>query len=64
MARSGCVYLLVGFESGDQTTLQGIRKSFNKTLHYHDLIRSLQQRGITRARLFCVWVRPRRRQRI
>ena len=47
MARSGCVYLLVGFESGDQATLQGIRKSFNKTLHYHDLIGSLQQRGIT-----------------
>jgi radical SAM superfamily enzyme YgiQ (UPF0313 family) len=47
MARSGCVYLLVGFESGDQTTLQGIRKNFNKTLHYRDLIRSLQQRGIT-----------------
>jgi len=47
MARSGCVYLLVGFESGDQTTLQGIRKNFNKTLHYRDLIRSLQSRGIT-----------------
>jgi radical SAM superfamily enzyme YgiQ (UPF0313 family) len=47
MARSGCVYLLVGFESGDQTTLQGIRKNFNKTPYYHDLIRSLQRRGIT-----------------
>jgi radical SAM superfamily enzyme YgiQ (UPF0313 family) len=47
MARSGCVYLLVGFESGNQTTLQGIRKSFNKTLRYRDLITSLQQRGIT-----------------
>jgi radical SAM superfamily enzyme YgiQ (UPF0313 family) len=47
MVRSGCVYLLVGFESGDQATLQGIRKSFNKTLRYHDLIRSLQARGIS-----------------
>ncbi len=47
MARSGCVYLLVGFESGVQTTLQGIRKNFNKTLHYHDLIRSLKGRGIS-----------------
>ena len=47
MARSGCVFLLVGFESGDQATLQTIRKNFNKTLHYHDLIRSLQRRGIT-----------------
>ena len=34
MVRSGCVYLLVGFESGDQATLQGIRKNFNKTLRY------------------------------
>ena len=47
MARSGCVYLLVGFESGNQATLQGIRKNFNKTLDYHHLIRSLQNRGIT-----------------
>ena len=47
MARSGCVYLLVGFESGNQTTLQGIRKNFNKTLNYRDLIHSLQRRGIT-----------------
>ena len=47
MARSGCVYLLVGFESGDQTTLQGIHKGFNRALHYRDLIKSLQRRGIT-----------------
>jgi radical SAM superfamily enzyme YgiQ (UPF0313 family) len=47
MARSGCVYLLVGFESGNQTVLRGIRKNFNQTPAYHDLIRSLQQRGIT-----------------
>ena len=47
MAQSGCVYLLVGFESGDQTTLQGIRKGFNKTPQYRELIRSLQKRGIT-----------------
>jgi radical SAM superfamily enzyme YgiQ (UPF0313 family) len=47
MARSGCVYLLVGFESGDQTTLQGIRKNFNKAPCYRDLIRALQRRGVT-----------------
>lgn len=47
MARSGCVYLLVGFESGSQTTLHDIRKSFNKTLRYHDLIRAAQERGIS-----------------
>ena len=47
MVRSGCVYLLVGFESGNQVTLKDIRKSFNKTLHYGELIGSLRQRGIT-----------------
>lgn len=47
MAQSGCVYLLVGFESGNQDTLKGIRKSFNKTLDYKQLIQSLQKRGIT-----------------
>lgn len=47
MARSGCVYLLVGFESASQTTLQSIRKSFNRTVDYRDLIRSLRQRGIS-----------------
>jgi radical SAM superfamily enzyme YgiQ (UPF0313 family) len=47
MVASGCVYLLVGFESGDQTTLRGIRKNFNRTLDYKDLIASLQRRGIT-----------------
>lgn len=47
MARSGCVYLLVGFESGNQATLQGIRKNFNKTLNYRHLIQEQQKRGIT-----------------
>jgi len=47
MARSGCAYLLVGFESGNQTTLKGIHKGFNRTLSYRDLVRSLHQRGIS-----------------
>jgi radical SAM superfamily enzyme YgiQ (UPF0313 family) len=47
MVRSGCVYLLVGFESGDEVTLRGIRKGFNKTQKYRELIASLQKRGIT-----------------
>ena len=47
MKQSGCVYLLVGFESGSETVLRGIRKSFNKTLQYRDLVRSAQERGIS-----------------
>jgi radical SAM superfamily enzyme YgiQ (UPF0313 family) len=47
MARSGCVYLLVGFESGNQAALLDIRKNFNKTLRYRDLVHSLHRRGIT-----------------
>jgi radical SAM superfamily enzyme YgiQ (UPF0313 family) len=47
MAESGCVYLLVGFESGNQETLQGIHKGFNKTGSYRDLIAGLQRRGIS-----------------
>ena len=47
MVASGCVYLLVGFESGDQATLRGIHKNFNQTLQYKDVVAALQQRGIT-----------------
>ena len=47
MVRSGCVYLLIGFESGNQDTLQGIRKNFNKAVQYKEMIRSLQKKGIT-----------------
>ena len=47
MAASGCVYLLVGFESGDQTTLRDIRKNFNHAQQYKNFVRGLQKRGIT-----------------
>jgi radical SAM superfamily enzyme YgiQ (UPF0313 family) len=47
MVASGCVYLLIGFESGDQTTLRGIRKNFNQALRYKDFVAMLQRRGIT-----------------
>lgn len=47
MVESGCVYLLVGFESGDQATLRGIRKNFNQTLQYKDFVTMLHRRGIT-----------------
>ena len=47
MVESGCVYLLVGFESGDQTTLRSIRKNFNHAQRYSDFVAMLQGRGIT-----------------
>jgi radical SAM superfamily enzyme YgiQ (UPF0313 family) len=47
MVASGCVYLLIGFESGDQTTLRGIRKNFNQALRYKDLVAMLQGRGVS-----------------
>ena len=47
MVASGCVYLLIGFESGDQATLRGIRKNFNQALRYKDFVATLQRRGIT-----------------
>ena len=47
MVESGCVYLLVGFESGDQATLRGIRKGFNQAAQYKDFVNMLHRRGIT-----------------
>ena len=47
MIASGCVYLLIGFESGDQATLRGIRKNFNQALRYKEFVAMLQRRGIT-----------------
>jgi len=47
MVESGCVYLLIGFESGDQNTLRGIRKGFNQTAEYKDFVNMLHRRGIT-----------------
>jgi radical SAM superfamily enzyme YgiQ (UPF0313 family) len=47
MVASGCVYLLIGFESGDQATLRGIQKNFNHAVQYKDFVSMLQKRGIT-----------------
>jgi radical SAM superfamily enzyme YgiQ (UPF0313 family) len=47
MARSGCTYLLVGFESGNQQALRVIHKGFNKTQDYREVIGALRRRGIT-----------------
>jgi radical SAM superfamily enzyme YgiQ (UPF0313 family) len=47
MVESGCVYLLIGFESGNQDTLRGIHKGFNQTAEYKDFVSRLHRRGIT-----------------
>lgn len=47
MVASGCRYLLIGFESGDPTTLRGIRKNFNHAPDYRRIVRDLHRRGVS-----------------
>ncbi len=47
MARSGCVYLLLGFESVNQSSLLGIHKGFNKAQAYREVVEALHRHGIT-----------------
>jgi radical SAM superfamily enzyme YgiQ (UPF0313 family) len=47
MAQSGCRYLLLGFESGDEASLQQIHKGFNRVGTYRDVVANLHRRGIT-----------------
>ncbi|MHB9133229.1 MAG: B12-binding domain-containing radical SAM protein [Armatimonadota bacterium] len=47
MQRSGCVYLLLGFESVNQSTLFQIRKGFNKSDNYQEVMETLHGRGIS-----------------
>lgn len=44
---SGCRYLLFGFESESQATLRGIRKGFNRTASYDEVIRTMHGLGIS-----------------
>lgn len=46
MARSGCKFLLIGFESFNRHSLAGIRKSFNRVEDYQEFVRQLHARGI------------------
>jgi radical SAM superfamily enzyme YgiQ (UPF0313 family) len=41
MYKSGCVYLLIGFESFNDRSLSSIHKAFNKSEHYRELIHKL-----------------------
>jgi radical SAM superfamily enzyme YgiQ (UPF0313 family) len=47
MARSGCKFLLIGFESLAGKALRGIGKAFNREKRYRRQIAALQSRGIT-----------------
>ena len=47
MARSGCVYLLLGFESVNQSNLCDIHKGFNKARDYKLIVDALHAHGIT-----------------
>lgn len=47
MAKSGCRYLLVGFESADQSSLKRIGKGFNRQNGYKDFMRMMHGNGIS-----------------
>ncbi len=46
MARSGCGYLLLGFESVDSPALHSIQKRFNRSAEYGEVMRKLHEKGI------------------
>ncbi|MEK6624884.1 MAG: radical SAM protein [Bdellovibrionota bacterium] len=46
MVKSGCEYLLLGFESVNQNALDKIGKRFNSTERYHELMRMLHKSHI------------------
>ncbi|MGZ3440092.1 MAG: B12-binding domain-containing radical SAM protein [Polyangia bacterium] len=46
LRRSGCRFLLIGFESSNQRTLNTIHKGFNRGASYHDVMRKLHGAGI------------------
>ena len=47
MARSGCCYLLIGFESISVKGLSSIRKSFNRVDEYRETVHALHAHGIS-----------------
>jgi radical SAM superfamily enzyme YgiQ (UPF0313 family) len=46
MKESGCIYLLIGFESVSQTALDEINKDFNQTKEYRSLMEKIHYRDI------------------
>lgn len=47
MRRSGCAYLLLGFESVNQNNLRSIYKGFNKVACYREVVDALHAHGIS-----------------
>ncbi len=47
MARSGCGYLLIGFESQNQSALKAINKGFNRVQRYDAMMQLLHRHGIS-----------------
>lgn len=47
LARSGCKYLLIGFESLSSQGLVSIRKGFNQADQYREVVRALHAHGIS-----------------
>jgi radical SAM superfamily enzyme YgiQ (UPF0313 family) len=45
-ARSGCLGLLIGFESLNQESLKEAKKAFNMRHDYHEVVRKIRARGI------------------
>lgn len=44
--KSGCIYLLIGFESFENRSLSNINKGFNRAEHYRCVVGELHERGI------------------
>jgi radical SAM superfamily enzyme YgiQ (UPF0313 family) len=47
MTRSGCAYLLLGFESVNQSNLRDIHKGFNKAVDYKKIMDMMHDHGIS-----------------
>ncbi|MFC1884767.1 B12-binding domain-containing radical SAM protein [Thermodesulfobacteriota bacterium] len=47
LERSGCIYLLIGFESVEQTALNEIQKGFNKQSEFPRQMKALHEHGIS-----------------
>lgn len=47
MMKSGCKYILLGFESGDQSVLRNISKGFNHSGNYKEVVDKLHARDIS-----------------